>query len=315
VVEGFFDRLTLSYEYGKMMSNLISRLSPLIENSVHKYSELSESAINIISENYYRGHSDEISLQNITYLKNALEFLRYARDSPQDIQPILFHYSWEFFTAFFKYTLFRWDSPTNSRGILATGQGTLDCVEIEFPGKSGSFRRLVDCLAVLGIPTIFGKWLPIPEKKSLRFVVNDLKHSFPDIGPYRLVDFLSFQVREFTSEIGRRYGGMGQRRFDDNLRSINEWLLSYVLVFAASHLARYRPTLWRGVIDGSDELSATMRNEVIDAYGRYVFGPPTQGFYYRSGRTFLSDTKEIMEMAQDERWLQDHFNGSFVMRF
>jgi len=231
VVEGFFDRLTLSYEYERMMSNLISRLSPRIEKSVHEYSALSGSATDVINENYYGEHSTEISLQNITYLKNALEFLRYARDSPQDIQPILFHYSWEFFTAFFKYTLFRWDSPANSRGILATGQGALDCVEIEFPGKSGSFRRLVDCLAVLGIPTIFGKWLPIPEKKSLRFVVNDSKYSFPNVGPYRLVDFSSFPVGGFTSEIGRRYGGMGQRRFDDNLRSINEWLLSYILVF------------------------------------------------------------------------------------
>lgn len=139
---------------------------------------------------------------------------------------------------------------------------------------------------------------------------------------------------DFISEANRRYGKMDFPRFNDRVNSINEELLGCVLVFTASHLARYRPREWRKVIDGADEGGSKMHRAVMKAYGHYAFGlhfqyvpgeEKTLGLlaqdasYFGSlvqevsgDNIFLRDAKEIIESAQDAHWLQHQFNGSFA---
>ena len=315
VVVGFYDNLRLLHPYEKMMSNLISRFNPLIANSLRTYSELSSDRIELISEEYYEEHKNEMNVQNTTYLRNAFEFLRYARNSPEDIQPILFHYSWQFFAAFFKYTFFKWSSPAGGHGIHVMLDG-LDSIEIQFSGRpGGSFQRLVDCLTILGIPTIFGKWLPIPEKKSLTFERNDLNHSFVGGTKWHFTNILDFEVSEFVAEVGEKYKNWGFGVHD--VRRVNEELLGYVVVFVASNMARYRPALWMKVIDASDEPSLRAHNTVIESYAHYMLGSQIlrdQNIYLPDNENFMGSVKQIMMLAQNEHWLQDHFNGSFAIR-
>jgi len=315
-VIGFYDKIRLPYAYENMLSNLVSIMNWGFDESVQKYSRL-QPGIQLISEEHYIIHKREMVIENITYLKNAFEFLSYASNSPLEIQPILFHYSWQLFSSFFKHTFFKWNSRATGHGIrIGRMEGPTD-VEVELIDRStGSFQRLLDCLNVLGVPTLYGNWLPTPENKSLRFEKNELPHSLANRRKCPLTDILAFmstdQARKFVEEASTIYREQGYSLYSDLVRSINEELLSYVIVFVASSMARYRPALWRKVIDASDESSSKMYDSVNDAYSHYMRGRPLSTHYVDIQHSFLSDTKEIIERTQNKHWLETHFNGSFA---
>ena len=86
-----------------------------------------------------------------------------------------------------------------------------------------------------------------------------------------------------------------------------------MLVFVASNLARYKPTLWDRVIRGSDDLSSTLHKRILDAYVHYTSRTRIgQGFMLEEGN-FLRSIKTLLELAQNRRWLADYFIVSFVL--
>jgi hypothetical protein len=211
--------------------------------------------------------------------------------------------------------LFTWNSSARGHGISARISDSLSEIEVGFSHKStGSFQRLIDCYSVLGIPTIFSQWLPFPKNQPPEYQKNDLQHALSSECKYRLTDLLTFRVTDFENEIGQKYGKLQYKSFNDHLRSINEELLGYVIVFVASNIARYRPAMWRKVIDAQDDLSFRMHESTINSYSLYVRGAPVgQAGLCNSSENFLNDVKGIFELAQDEYWLTNHFKGSFVM--
>jgi len=248
--------------------------------------------------------------QNINYLQNAFEFLHYACSSPESIRPILFYYSWQFFAAFFANSLFKWASHATSHGMHVEKLNSLTDVEIRF-SEDGSLWRVVDCLTVLGIPTICGRWLPIPKNRCLEYEeMNGLSHHMPK--RMKLSEILGFDVYRFCDEVNQRCAKLGVPPFGSFMRYINGELHGYILVFVASNIARYRPALWQSVIEGSDEIAVKMNRSVTDAYSHYVRGAPISTDYVDVGHNFMSIVKNILERAQNDDYLKKDFKGSFA---
>jgi hypothetical protein len=308
----FYDRIKLYYPYDEMRRKMISALNPLISDSVRKYSErkrgFGPSIYLTTTED--KDSYENSNKQNVSYLQNSLEFLHYACSSPESIRPILFYYSWQFFAAFFANSLFGWGSHAKSHGMRVEKLDSLNDVEISF-SKDGSLWRLVDCLTVLGIPTICGRLLPIPKNSCLEYEeTNDLSHCMRD--SMKLSEFLEFNVHGFCGEVNQRCAKLGLPSFGSFMRYINEELHGYILVFVASNIARYRPALWRNVVEGSDKMASTMNDEVNNAYSHYVRGAPFSQDYFDSSKNFMNIAKNILERTHNDQYLKQDFKGTFA---
>ena len=97
------------------------------------------------------------------------------------------------------------------------------------------------------------------------------------------------------------------------MQCINLELLSYVLTFVASNIARYRPAPWKKVIEGSEELSSRMHQRTEDAYSHYIRGNQVLTYYLDKECSFLYNIKTILDFPQNETWIRDQFIGSFVL--
>jgi len=150
----------------------------------------------------------------------------------------------------------------------------------------------------------------MPENKSLRFEPNDLHNRLPR--KVSLSQVLDFNVDAFYRDVEARYQSSG---FHPNMdvRHINKQILGYIIVFAASNIARYRPALWHKVIEGTDELAAKMNRSVMDSYSHYIRGAPSSNTPVDEEYSFINTVKRILELAQNDHWLKEHFSGSFVL--
>jgi hypothetical protein len=81
------------------------------------------------------------------------------------------------------------------------------------------------------------------------------------------------------------------------MQCINLELLSYVLTFVASNIARYRPAPWKKVIEGSEELSSRMHQRTEDAYSHYIRGNQVLTYYLDKECSFLYNIKTILDFA------------------
>jgi len=311
----FYGNLRLHYNYETMRCKLISVFNPLMSDSVRRYSELQRRISPSIQLTTMENKDvfKEDNIQNINYLKNALEFLQYSCEGSKSIQPILFHYSWQFFVAFFTNSLFQWASAPTGHGIHTTKLDALPDLRISFDG-GGSFGKLVDCLTVLGIPTFRSLWLPIPENKSLRFEANDLHNRLPCKKKVCLPELLDFDVDAFCREVEAKYQSSGYAT-NMEVRYINEEVLGYIIVFVASNIARYRPALWHKVIEGTDELATKMNHSVMDSYSHCIRGAPSSSpnIPVDEEHSFINAVKRILGWAQNHHYLKEHFDGSFVL--
>ena len=311
-VMGFYDRIRLYYPYDEMRRKMISMLNPLISDSVRKYSERKQGSgpsIYLTTAEDKDSYEDS-NKQNVSHLQNALEFVRYACSSPESIQPILFYYSWLFFAAFFANSLFRWESHERGHGMSVEHLDSLKDVEVRFR-NDGALWRLVDCLTVLGIPTICGRLLPIPKNSCLEYEeTNDLSHHMRD--STKLSEILQFNVKAFCADVNQRCDKLGLPTFGPFMRHINEELRGYILVFVASNIARYRPLLWRTVVEGSDEMAAKMNDEVNDAYSHYVRGTHLTKDYVDPSYNFMNIARRILELTQNDQYLKQGFKGTFT---
>jgi hypothetical protein len=55
-------------------------------------------------------------------------------------------------------------------------------------------------------------------------------------------------------------------------RGLDHRLTDYLVVFIASNIARYRPALWRAIVDGSGEIESRFNQRVKTAYVNYAKG-------------------------------------------
>ena len=244
------DLLTLSYSYQIVQNRVVKTFSTHSE-FVKRYSDITKRNVEIITSDYVNEHP-EVAEQNIALLKNAIELWNTATKTSDAIAPILVHYSWHCFHSFFAYSLFRWDPQySRSHGISIEIGNPLESTKITFSKKGGLFRRLIDTWTILGASLAFSPLVPILKDNEIHFSKNDM-YLLNDSNELSLKELMHFNPTIFEKEtISKRQKDLMVCPFIANPISLpNQFLKSYLLLFVASSIARYRPILWHSILRG-----------------------------------------------------------------
>lgn len=247
--------LALSYPYETIQSKIVRTFNPFA-NVVDHYSEIAERSVQLLTEEYIREHP-EVAEQNVALLRNAIELWKTGTRTSDAIAPILVHYSWYCFNSFFVYSFFKWE-PQHSRshGIGIELSDNLEDMKIRI-FKDGLFRRIMDTWTIIGAPLAFSPFLPILRNNKLHFQPNDM-NLLGNSNELSLRELMKFDPVDFEKELNskRRNNVVVCPFLANSIYLPNRFLKSYLLLFAASSIARYRPILWHSVLKGKGEFES-----------------------------------------------------------
>jgi hypothetical protein len=214
----------------------------------------------------------QYSRGNVALLKNAIELWRSASQTTDAIAPLMFHYSWHCFNAFFAYTFFRWKPRHGtSHGIEIPSETLNEDImkltvrfrkEEKTEGETrGLFQRLIDTWTLLGASPAFSAFLPILEGNQIEFCPNQL-FLLEKSKSLELAQLMNFDpVNDYERLYWKTYG---REKLVQNTSFINSMnlptciLQSYLILFIASSVARYRPILWSSVLSGGTQGEAAL---------------------------------------------------------
>lgn len=255
---GVFEHWKLEYTYKDFQKKIINKLRETKRNDLARYKKIRikdcPSLIRIQDQ-------EKLVQQNTIFLRNSHEFWKEAQEVTEFIKPILYHYSFQQFSAFFIYTMFKWPMFSSGRGINCPIKDNIEEIQIEFR-ETGFFRRLLDTFIVLGRPTAYGSWISLWSQGGIVFSENTVDFRMPT-DKVMLVDLLDFKPHDFMKKIEEKYPNA---HYD---RGVDYRLTDYLVVFIASNIARYRPSLWRKIIYGSGEIEARFNQRLRTAYINY----------------------------------------------
>jgi hypothetical protein len=226
------------------------------EYLVERYREVGKRAIHPISEEYL-DKNPEVAEENVALLKNAIELWRSAAQTTDAIAPILFHYSWHCFNSFFVYTFFRWEPQhSQSHGIrIFNLNDNVGEIKIQFL-KDGLFQRLVDAWTCMGASLAFSAYLPIFEEGKVEFQSNQI-YVLQESNCLNLAQLLNFDpVKDYENVFWNTFGReklLQNPSFSNSMSVPTRILKNYLILFAASSIARYRPILWSSILSGETE--------------------------------------------------------------
>jgi len=242
-----WESLTLVYPYTILLGKIANSLVPYA-GAVRRYSAVAERSIQPIEGNL---EQPEILKQNVALLKNAIEFWRTANRVSDSIAPILVHYSWHCFNSFFIYSMFRWKPyHTKSHGIITILGDELSDVKIRI-SRNGLFDRLMDTWTLMGVPLAFSRFWPIQKNGKIEFMPNNkyLPDQNNQITLEQLLEFDSWQFQKAVDSKGKNYLIRGPY-LPVPVALFNRFVQAYLIIFAASNIARYRPVLWQSILIG-----------------------------------------------------------------
>ena len=267
-----YENLKLEYTYKeiqrKIIENLLKRKRDAIESFKTKTADYPRLIRNDDQEDLVR--------QNTILLRNSHEFWEQSQEVSEFVKPILYYYSYQQFSAFFIYTMFKWPMRSSGHGMNCSLNDNMNEITVKFC-NTGFFKRLVDTLIVLGNPTAFGSCIPFKSEDGFVFGENNIDLRMPN-DEVNLGEILDFKPSAFAKEFKLKYPN---ESYD---RGFDYRLIDYLVVYIASNIARYRPALWRTIIDGNGEIQSRFNQRIRTAYLNYAEGV----------RSYLSDFWSIL---------------------
>lgn len=230
---------------------------------MERYRNVTNREIYLVTEEYLV--KNKIAEENIALLKNAMELWRNASQATAAIAPILFHYSWHCFNSFFAYTFFRWEPQHGtSHGTeipSETMNGDIRKLRLRFRKEDakdgqtrGLFQRLIDTWTLLGGSPAFSAFLPVLESGQIQFCPNQLflleESKSLELEQLIVFDPVNDYERKYWNTFGREKL-IQNTSFSNSMNLPTCILQSYLLLFAASSVARYRPILWSSILSGA----------------------------------------------------------------
>ena len=294
-----YEPFTLLSIYKSFQRKFIEVYAPY-QNVIERYRDVTKSEVYPITEEYLS--DKKVAEENVVLLKNAIELWRSAAQTTDQIAPLLFHYSWHCFNSFFTYTFFRWEPQhANSHGIETPSDFITDDVKrikLSF-GKNknnrierGMFQRLIDTWILLGCEPAFGEFFPVFEQNNtIDFLPNEW-WLLKDSKCLELSKLMDFDPHEFTRRYWQTFGRdklIKNDSFSNSMGLPTNVLKDYLILFAASSIARYRPILWSSVLSGEtsdkSEFALKYRNALLTFS---QFGANSNRFLYQLGN-FMFD--------------------------
>jgi hypothetical protein len=282
-----FEPFTLLSTY-KTLQNKFITLYSSYESLLKSYREATNTQVYPISENYLEKNS-EVPEENVALLKNAIELWRNAAQTTEAVAPILFHYSWHCFNSFFAYTFFRWGQKhSQSHGVYVSNMtDDIEKIKITISKTDGVFQRTMDTWSCLGGNLAFSTVLPAFEENEIVFHSNQMPF-FQKSNCCELGQLLSFDPYDHERLYWKKFG---RKELVMN-PSFNYWMgtptrimQSYLILFVASSVARYRPILWASILSGDTKEKAAFALSYRDALLKYAeFGLNSTSFLHLFGR-------------------------------
>jgi hypothetical protein len=244
--------------YNQLQRSFIHSYNPYIQ-LVKKYQIHSKRQIEPISTEYLDS-SSVIQEENIALLKNAIELWRSASQATDAIAPILFHYSWHCLNSFFAYSFFRWNPKHSQSHGINIGKINNDIGKIQITiSNNGLFSRLIDAWTCLGASLAFSKYLPIMQEGMYDVKPNEL-YFLKESNTVELSTLMNFKpVEDYERKYWNDYGRTNliqNTSFKNSMNIPTRIMQSYLILFVASSLARYRPILWALILSGNNNQNA-----------------------------------------------------------
>ncbi len=278
-----FEPFTLLSTYEMLQSKFIKLYSPY-KSLLKNYRKATKIQIYPVSGNYLE-KNPEVPEENVALLRNAIELWRNAAQTTEAIAPILFHYSWHCFNSFFAYTFFRWGQKhSQSHGVYVSNMtDEIEKIKITVSKTDGIFQRTVDTWSCLGGNLAFSSVLPALEGNGIVFRSNQMPF-FQKSNCCELSQLLSFDPYDHERLYWKKFGR--EERIMNP--SFNYWMgtptrimQSYLILFVASSIARYRPILWASILSGKTQEKAAFALSYRDALLMYSqFGLNSTSFLH-----------------------------------
>lgn len=261
----FYEQLTPLYYY-KVVQRQVVEAYTRYRNIVERYSEKTGRKVQAVTMEYLREHP-EVAEQNVALLKNAMELWRTASRASSAVAPMLYHYSWHCFNSFFVYTFFRWEPPhSSSHGITIDFRDLVDDniedVKVKISKrKDGLFQRLIDTWTLLGASLAFSPFLPVCQQREVNFEPDE-HYLVSSSSRISLSQLLAFTSVDFEKALGKdkvRRARIPRTRV--GIIDPTDTIKNYLLVFASSNLARYRPIVWNSVLVGKTQEQSNLATQ------------------------------------------------------
>lgn len=307
----FYEPFTLLYYYKEFQKKVIDVYSPY-RYLVERYSKTVKRKVYPVTEEYLK-ENPEVADQNVALLKNAMELWRAASRTSDAVAPMLYHYSWHCFNSFFTYTFFRWEPQhASSHGIRIPSEAlseNIEDIKIRFRKEKeemtrGLFQRLIDTWTLLGASLAFSPFLPVFEGNEIKFESNKL-YLLSKPNYLSLKQLLTFDpVEDFERKYWKVYGReklLQNTSLSNSMNLPTNILKSYLIIFVASSLARYRPLLWTSVRVGenSDQTNFALysRGALLD-YALFNHLARNSSLLYQLSRLFGDIKKRKFELKK-----------------
>lgn len=286
-----YEPFTLLSTYKSFQRNFINLYAPY-EYLVKSYRTTTKNQVFPLTTDYLDANL-EVSEENVSLLRNAIELWRNATHTTDAIAPILLHYSWHCFNSFFAYTFFRWERRhSKSHGIHVSNlSNDVGKIMINISKKDGIFQRVVDTWSCLGCSLALSEYLPMFGGDEIGFKTNQ-KPLFEEIKSLELSQLINFNPHEYEREYWKTFGRrklVHNPSFSNSMGTPTKIMQSYLTLFVASSVARYRPVLWASILAGETEEKAhfalAYRNSLL-MYAEFEIN--SNSFLHRFGG-FIND--------------------------
>ena len=247
-----------------------------------------------------------LTSNNTALLRNASSFYEIAIKSNLETQPIYYYYSFLYFSSFISNTFLRFSSKSPSHGlktIFSDSSNNLydrNLTKVKIKNiieediyvifhKFGSFQRFVDTLSLIGYQSIFSMFYIqshelnsqnlhylIFNKEQRQFKFQNDNHFkihenksntnySKTISKYSLRVLCNYDLDKSINEATKYHG------HDVSLYDVSLYLLSFLIIFVASNIARYKPYLWNIITRGEGTNIYTVIEDAYDNYSEFLY--------------------------------------------
>ena len=213
-------------------------------------------------------HITRNSLNAATHISNARVLFEEAKSATAGVQPVLYYYGALSFMDFVTSCLVRRGTGRGAHGLRLTCTSDGWNFSKHWPrnecfvemGHSGDFPFYVDALTLAGFPSLFSGFRLLQDTKTGPAQV--VKNPAPLLSEKMSLDLLcNFDFRKHVADHPELDEWLGSHQ--QEIIAMTTRLLDFVVVFAASCVARYHVPAWRNITSASE---TAIYNDIRSAY-------------------------------------------------
>lgn len=187
--------------------------------------------------------NDEQVLTATQLLRQGRRFIELGSQSEDEIKPVLLYYGVAQTCGFFVRSICTYPLSTG-HGIKIQGD-----LNVQINSK-GSFVRLLDVYSLLGVKSLYSKYHWDDSRSAFVESTSELRYPSSTPRPLETIYEDFAKINKMTPSSERNSS------FDH---------AAYLLLFIASHLARYRPEKWKRIVEGiGNEQSMVVYRRVME---------------------------------------------------